>query len=510
MMGRDERLSAIVRLKTAAAGAALIALIGAAWAGDAGVLRDDLSPEDLARVQAITAPATDFTKAERFEALPGGAATTKKTGDANALSHPSANLGFEDQQRFLVGNGLFRKEWATAPSSTQASDGLGPLFNARACQSCHIKDGRGHAPASVGGDASSLLVRLSVQPDADAARLIEAGALPAAPEPVYGLQLQDNAAAGLPAEGKVVIDYADVPVTLAGGETVTLRRPKLSIEKSGFGPLAHGTMISARVAPAMAGMGLIEAIHPADIIARADPDDRDGDGISGRAAIRGDGRLGRFGWKALAPGVAAQSADAFAGDMGLSTPLKTDHWGECTAAQAPCRDMPHGAQERLGPVEVPADLFDLVVFYSENLAPPARRKVGDAEVLAGKRAFYEAGCVVCHTPKFVTSRAAAHSAQRFQLIWPYSDFLLHDMGEGLADGRPEGAADGSEWRTPPLWGIGLAGQVSAEAGFLHDGRARTLVEAVLWHGGEAQAARDRFAAMEKAERDALIAFLESL
>jgi CxxC motif-containing protein (DUF1111 family) len=508
--GREERLSSIVRLRTAAACAALTAFIGAAWAGGAGGLRDDLSPEDLARVQAVTAPATDFSRAERFEALPGGAATTKKTGDANALSHPSANLDFEDQQRFLVGNGLFRKEWATAPSSTQASDGLGPLFNARACQSCHIKDGRGHAPATVGGDASSLLVRLSVEPDAEAARLIAAGALPAAPEPVYGLQLQDNAAAGLPPEGKVVIDYDEEAVTLAGGEVVTMRRPALSIERPGFGPLALGTMMSARVAPAMAGMGLIEAIHPADIMALADPQDRDGDGISGRAAVLSDGRLGRFGWKALAPSVASQSADAFSGDMGLSSPLRPDHFGECTAGQAPCRDMPHGAQPRLGDTEVPQDLFDLVVFYSENLAPPARRDVDGDRVLAGKQAFYAAGCVACHRPKFVTSRDAAHPAQRFQLIWPYSDFLLHDMGEGLADGRPEGAADGDEWRTPPLWGIGLAKQVSAEAGFLHDGRARTLAEAVLWHGGEAQAARDHFAAMEKQERDALIAFLESL
>ncbi len=503
-----------VKTKPAAATAALLAMIGAALAGGADAVRDDLTPEDFARVQAVTAPATDFSKAERFENLPGGAATTKKTGDANALSHPSANLDFADQQRFLVGNGLFRKEWATAPSSTQASDGLGPLFNARACQSCHIKDGRGHAPATVGGDAASLLVRLSVEPGEEEARLIAAGVLPAAPEPVYGLQLQDNAAAGLAPEGKVVVDYDEVPVALAGGETVTLRRPRLAIENPGFGPFAQGMMMSARVAPAMAGMGLIEAIHPADILARADPDDRDGDGISGRAAVLGglpgEGRLGLFGWKAMQPDVATQSAHAFSGDMGLSTPLLPDHFGECTPLEAPCRDMPHGAQERLGPVEVPQDLFDLVVFYSENLAPPARRKAGNALVLAGKRAFYEAGCTACHTPKYVTSRQAAHPAQRFQLIWPYSDFLLHDMGPDLADDRPEAAADGSEWRTPPLWGIGLAKQVSAEAGFLHDGRARTLVEAVLWHGGEAQGPRDRFAEMDKAQRDALIAFLESL
>ncbi|MCB1453956.1 MAG: c-type cytochrome, partial [Rhizobiaceae bacterium] len=168
------------------------------------------------------------------------------------------------------------------------------------------------------------------------------------------------------------------------------------------------------------------------------------------------------------------------------------------------------AQPRLGDEEVPRDLLDLVVFYSENLALPARARSEDRRVLRGKQAFYKAGCASCHVPKYVTSRAARHEAHRFQLIWPYTDLLLHDMGEGLADGRPEGRADGREWRTPPLWGIGAASTVSDEAGFLHDGRARTLKEAVLWHGGEAQAARDAFAAMEKAERDALIAFLESL
>jgi CxxC motif-containing protein (DUF1111 family) len=172
--------------------------------------------------------------------------------------------------------------------------------------------------------------------------------------------------------------------------------------------------------------------------------------------------------------------------------------------------MPNGAQERLGDTEVPQDLLDLVTFYSQNLAPPVRRDIDDPTVLAGKAAFYGAGCPACHVPKFVTSRDAAQEAQRFQLIWPYTDLLLHDMGEGLADGRPEGLADGREWRTPPLWGIGMAHQVSADAGFLHDGRARTLQEAILWHGGEAQRARDQYVALPKSERDALVRFLESL
>ena len=489
-------------------------LLVAATAVVAGGVRDDLSSSDLDRVRAITQPASDFSKPETFEKMQGGAATTPKVGDINALSQPSANLSFADRERFSLGNGIFRKDWVTSPSSTQASDGLGPLFNSRNCQACHIKDGRGHAPSSVGGDAVSYLVRLSIPPDATQAGQIAAGLIPAVPDPVYGLQLQDHSAAGLLPEGRIHIDYEDVPVTLADGETVTLRGPTLTIDKPGFGAFAPGLMMSGRIAPAMSGVGLLEAIHDADIMAHADPDDRDGDGISGRPNLIADGKgglvIGRFGWKAAQPSVEQQTTHAFAGDMGLSTPVLPDNAGDCTAAQPDCRAMPNGAQERYGDTEVPRDVLDLVVFYSQNLAPPVRRGFDEPEVLSGKAAFYQAGCPACHVPKYVTSRAAAHEAQRFQLIWPYTDLLLHDMGAGLADGRCEGLADGTEWRTPPLWGIGLARKVSAEAGFLHDGRARTLQEAILWHGGEAQNARDGYVALPKAERDALVKFLESL
>ncbi len=495
-------------------GYALI-LAATAVAGAASVtMRDDLSPADLARVEAVTKPATDFSKPENFEIMEGGAATSKGPFDANAFSQFSTNLSFADQERFTLGNGIFTKEWVTAPSSTQASDGLGPLFNARACQSCHIKDGGGHAPTSRGGDATSMLVRLSVPPDASQAAKITTGRLVAAADPVYGLQLQDYAAAGISAEGKAVVDYDDLPVTLSGGEVVHLRKPRLTIENPGYGPMKPEMMTSVRIAPRMIGAGLLEAIAPADILAQADPDDANHDGISGRPdmVMRPDGglTLGRFGWKAIEPTVESQSAHAFLGDMGLSTAIAPYPSGECTAAQTACREAPNGVQKRLGDNEVSDDFFDLVVFYSRNLAVPARRNVDDPQVLKGKQAFYEAGCTACHTPKYVTSRNAIGEAQRFQLIWPYTDLLLHDMDEGLADHRTEGQATGTEWRTPPLWGIGLAKTVSRDAGFLHDGRARTIEEAILWHGGEAQAARDRFADMPKDQRDALIKFLESL
>jgi CxxC motif-containing protein (DUF1111 family) len=265
----------------------------------------------------------------------------------------------------------------------------------------------------------------------------------------------------------------------------------------------------------MIGLGLVEQIHPADILARADPDDRDGNGISGKAAIvrdpvNGEQTLGRFGWKAQAASVREQSAGALAGDIGVSSPEAPRDWGDCTEVQAECRALPTGVQPRLGDTEAPVPVMDLVTFYSQNLAVPARRDLDNPEVLAGKKAFYAMGCIACHTPKFVTRRDTPNKAQSFQLIWPYSDFLLHDMGEGLADGQQVGDASGSEWRTQPLWGIGLTERVNGHTFFLHDGRARNLSEAILWHGGEAEQARNKFAAASAPERDALIRFLESL
>ncbi|MGE0231904.1 MAG: di-heme oxidoredictase family protein, partial [Flavobacteriaceae bacterium] len=320
---------------------------------------------------------------------------------------------------------------------------------------------------------------------------------------------------GLKAEGQMKVTYTERPVRLGDDTTVPLRHPVYSVADPAYGPLDPRTTLSPRIAPPMLGMGLIEAIHPADIAALADPDDRDGDGISGRMALvrsemNGDILLGRFGWKAEKADIRTQTAAAFAGDIGISTPLMPASYGDCTQAQSACRGMPDGVQKRLGDTEAPDPVLDLVTFYSENLAPPERRNVGEPQVLAGKQQFYQLGCAACHQPKFVTRRDAANKAHAFQLIWPYSDFLLHDMGGGLADGQQVGLAGGREWRTPPLWGIGLTSTVSGHTFFLHDGRARNLAEAILWHGGEAQKARDGFAALSREDRESLIAFLESL
>jgi CxxC motif-containing protein (DUF1111 family) len=478
--------------------------------------RNDLTAEQKERVAAVTALPTDFSKPMAFEANSGGASTSKALPNENSFSHPSANLKGKGKQDFFIGNGLFKKVWVTSPSSTQASDGLGPLFNARSCQRCHLKDGRGHPPSGPDDQATSMLLRLSVPPEThEQLQAFIDKTLLSIPEPIYGGQLQDFAVPGLPAEGRMVIDYAEFPVELNGGETAMLREPSYSVTDLGYGPMAKDVQLSPRVAPPMIGLGLLEAIHSADIIMLADPDDKNKDGISGKPQVVSDTKtgglaLGRFGWKATDPTVRAQSAGAFVGDIGISNPDKPNAYGDCTESQAACLAMPTGIQSRLGNTEAPDPVLDLVVFYAKNLAVPARRNVDAPEVLAGKQLFYETGCAACHRPSYVTSQDAKQLEHRFQLIWPYTDLLLHHMGEGLADDLTVGDANGSEWRTAPLWGIGLTERVNGHTFFLHDGRARNLLEAILWHGGEAQLARDTFVDMKPKERQALISFLESL
>lgn len=443
--------------------------------------------------------------AEPGEALSGGS-TTVQQSDHNAFSLPSANLSPLRRLDFSVGNSFFRNPWVIAPATTTARDGLGPLFNTNACQNCHIKDGRGHPPAADASSAVSMLVRLSIPAGpADKTSLLHAGIVP---EPVYGGQLQDMAIPGSAPEGKVRIDYRSLPMHFTDGTQVELRQPTLQISQLGYGPLHPDTQFSARIAPPMIGLGLLEAIPMASILANADPDDANGDGISGRANQvwddeRGTTVLGRFGWKAGQPTLNQQNAHAFAGDMGLTTNLLPRD--DCTAAQTSCLQAASGGQP-----EVSDEILALVLFYSRNLGVPARRQVDDLQVRQGKQLFNQAGCSGCHTPSFTTRSDAAEPELANQLIRPYSDLLLHDMGDGLADNRPEFLASGREWRTAPLWGVGLTETVNGHSQLLHDGRARNLLEAILWHGGEADAARQKVLAFDAEQRAALLAFLHSL
>jgi CxxC motif-containing protein (DUF1111 family) len=438
--------------------------------------------------------------------------------NSNAFSNSSGNMPFRKELDFKVGNGIFRKLWVSAPASTSSSDGLGPLYNARSCQRCHLKDGRGHPPEAnfPDDDATSMFLRLSIPPKTQEQRqLLAARKINVIPEPTYGGQLQDFAIQGHDAEGKMHIEYADQPFVFPDGGKVMLRKPAYSVVRLAYGPLHPEAMLSPRVSPQMIGLGLLEAVPEAQIRALADPDDKDGDGISGRpnemwSKDKNRLVLGRFGWKAGNPTVKAQSAGAFEGDIGISNPLARNAWGDCTVKQSRCRKAPNGSSAKLGNVEAGEKFLNLVTFYAQNLAVPRRRNPDSPDVLAGKKLFYEVGCVQCHQPKFKTGALEGQPHLSGQLIWPYTDMLLHDMGEGLSDNRPEGVASGREWRTAPLWGIGLTPIVNGHSFYLHDGRARSLTEAILWHDGEAKGPRDAFAGLAKEDRERLVAFVNSL
>lgn len=461
----------------------------------------------------VVKPTSDFSKAEPYEALPAGALTHNKGINAEAFSHHSQNMSFERQMDFQIGNAFFTRLWVSSPASTKSSDGLGPLFNARACQRCHIKDGRGHPPEIDDQNAVSMLVRLSIPAVTEKDKaLLDSGQVNSINDPVYGGQLQDASIAGVHSEGVIDISYQEQLLKLNGGQSISLRKPKLDVKNLMYGDFHKNIMMSARVAPQMIGLGLLEAISEKDILAKQDIDDQDSDGISGKAnwVWSNDQQalaLGRFGLKAGKASLNDQNQAAFNGDIGLSTPLFSAAAGDCTAQQVDCLEMPNGNTNGL---EVDQKVAEQVLHYTRNLSVPARRNVSEKGVLAGKQLFYQSGCIACHTPKFITPRDTAQPEQSRQLIWPYTDMLLHDMGEGLADNRPDAKANGREWRTAPLWGIGLTPVVNGHSYYLHDGRARSLLEAVLWHGGEAESAKNKVVEMTPQERDQLIQFVESL
>lgn len=426
-----------------------------------------------------------------------GGATTVFDAGINAFALPARNLGPEERRAFSTGNNFFNDSWVIAPASTTGRDGLGPTFNATSCSGCHDHDGRA-APPAPGDDAPGLLFRLSVPGEGERGEPM--------PEPTYSDQVQDRAVPGVPAEGRVEITYEDVPGRMADGTPFTLSRPTYRFVPA-IGPVAPGTMLSPRIAPALVGMGLLEAIPEREVVARADPDDADGDGVSGRPNRVWNSstervELGRFGWKANQPTVAQQVAGAFLGDIGITSRLAPTQG--CPEAQTACRAAPHGGDPELDDLKL-----DRVVFYSRTLAVPARRRPAEPAEAAGARLFTSVGCGACHTSSTRTGGSDI-PAVADQEIQPFTDLLLHDMGPDLADGRPDFEASGSEWRTPPLWGIGLVPTVNRHTRFLHDGRARSLEEAVLWHGGEGEGARRRYTELPARDRAQLLAFLESL
>lgn len=437
--------------------------------------------------------------AETIES-PAGGALTQPVANRNAFTLPAPGLSARELRDFAFGNRLFNTNWVVAPASTDGFDGLGPTFNRNSCSACHLRDGRGRPPIVGETELSSMLLRLSV-PGKD----LHGGPQPV---PAYGGQLNDRAIPGVPAEGAVKITYQEQPAHYADGEAYSLRKPSYALINLAFGPLPDKTMISPRVAPAVFGLGLLEAIAEASLLAAADPEDSDGDGISGRInrvhdVVTGKTALGRFGWKANASSLRAQAAMAANGDIGLtSTPQPNEN---CPPEQKSCRAAPSGGQP-----EIDASFLDRLALYNQVLAVPARRNTADPQVQRGAVVFETLGCASCHTPTQRSDDAHPLALLHHQTFHPYTDLLLHDMGEALADGRPDFEASGSEWRTPPLWGLGLLQQTNEHELLLHDGRARGFAEAILWHGGEAAKSADGFRESNKADRAALIAFLYSL
>jgi len=428
---------------------------------------------------------------EPGEELPGGAATTQAS-DVQAFSRPAPNLPTERLSAFGAGEALFEADWFAAPHARADRDGLGPLFNAVSCEACHFQNGRGTPPLSEDQPTVSLLLRLSVPGTGE-----HGGPRP---EPTYGDQLQTRSISGVPAEGRATLEWEERSGTFADGEAWTLRAPRYRLSQLAHGPLAADVRISPRVAQPLVGPGPLEAVPEAQLLEWADPDDADGDGISGRpnrvwSARRGRMELGRFGWKANQPDLEQQNASALRGDLGITTPLFPTE--ACTPSQTTCRDAPTG-----GVPELDAGKLDALTAYTAGLAVPARRGHDTPQVLRGKDVFHRVGCARCHRPSLDT--------ESHQRLWPYSDLLLHDLGDGLADGYDDFLATGREWRTPPLWGLGLTRTVSGHSRLLHDGRARSPLEAILWHGGEASASRDAVLQSSRAERDALLSFLDSL
>jgi CxxC motif-containing protein (DUF1111 family) len=471
------RLSARARLRSPYAVFVVVAMAvaGAAACGSAG--DDEPSAAELARQ--------------------GGDATVENEGSM-AFGQPVPGLSGEQRRTFAVGNNFFNDNWVTAPASTEARDGLGPLFNAQSCSSCHFRDGRAQPPADPDDPERGLLLRLSV-PEGSGGSL--------GPHPTLGDQLQDRAIRGVPAEGEIEITTVERPGTFGDGTPFTLSEPHYEIVGRGGDPVSGDLLISPRIAPAMFGMGLLENVPDDALLALEDPDDEDGDGVSGRANRVDDPSgdetvIGRFGWKAAVPGVEDQNSRALQGDIGITSTQRSDQ--PCTAAQAECGGAPTG-----GDPEIEDERLDQITFYTRTLAVPARRDAGGRETTRGQDLFAEMGCASCHVDELRTGPSDIEALDD-QVIRPYTDLLLHDMGPDLADDRPDFEASGSEWRTPPLWGIGLTEVVNGHSNFLHDGRARSVLEAILSHGGEGAAARDRFKALPAADRDAVIAFLRSL
>ncbi|MFT3704892.1 MAG: di-heme oxidoredictase family protein [Agriterribacter sp.] len=422
-----------------------------------------------------------------------GGAQTVFDQSTSAFGHAFPTLPENLERVHEIGDVQFSSTFVSAPAPI--NPGLGPIFNNVGCASCHINDGRGKVPGA--GETSVLMLfRISI-----AGQNAHGGPNGV---PGFGEQLQNRANIGVKKEGDVSIAYNDQPFTFNDGTEYKLRFPTYTVNNS-YTAYPGDAMLSPRVAAPIFGLGLLEGVSDADILSRVDEKDTDGDGISGKANyvwnfITNSTTLGRFGWKANQPNLLQQVAAAYNQDIGITNSV----FPQESSLTQPQYD------KLLDDPEITDSLLYSVEFYIRTLAVPGRRNLTDATVQQGKQLFVQAGCAKCHIPDMRTAVNVSFPSVSNQLIHPYTDLLLHDMGDSLADNRPDFLATGNEWRTAPLWGIGLTQKVNGHNNFLHDGRARSLLEAVMWHGGEALQARNKVKAMTADERNALVKFLESL
>jgi len=432
-----------------------------------------------------------FAEADYDPRLSGGAATVFDE-TAGAFGHMVASLNANDINAHELGDAAVEQSFVTAPAPVNS--GLGPVFSNVSCISCHHNDGKGSPTAGLVN--SSLLIRLSIIGNDQ-----HGGPLAV---PGFGTQLQDLAVFGRQPEAKVSIRYTYENISLPGGKIVELRKPEYSLVNP-YQPLPAVYMMSPRMAPPFFGLGLLQNIPEQTILSFADENDSNGDGISGRPNYVWDPvlhkiTLGRFGLKANTATILTQVAGAYNQDMGITNSVFPT---ESSAGQLQYDGLNDD-------IELPDSILQAAAFYVKTLAVPARRKVTDPEVLAGEVLFKQANCSGCHIPTMQTGVDVTLAAVSNQRIHPYTDLLLHDMGPGLADERPDFIASGSEWKTPPLWGIGLFAKTNGVPFYLHDGRARTLEEAILWHAGEAEQSKQQFIALSQANRNKLLAFIQSL
>lgn len=420
------------------------------------------------------------------------------SSSANAFGFEVPGLSYQDQAKFATGNSLFNQSWVSAPASTTARDGLGPTFNARACAACHFKDGKGK-PLIIGEETNGFLMRISY-PGED----LYKGAVPV---PNYGLQIQDRSNQGIPSEAQITVRFDTIKGTYPDGKAYTLYKPIYNFENANFGAIEN-VLTSPRVAQQTVGMGFISALPDSEILKYADEFDANNDGISGRAnyvwnAEKDTITLGKYGWKANAPSLKMQIASAFHGDMGLTTSILNEK--DCPEIQTDCENAASG-----GEPEVTDEQLEKILFYQSSLAVPNRRYAKNEDVLQGKKLFNSLNCIACHAINQVTGDFPINPLLENITIKPYSDFLLHDMGPDLADNRPDFKANELEWRTQPLWGIGLVPTVNKHNFYLHDGRARSIEQAILWHGGEAEKSKNDFMNLSEEERNQLLKFINSL